>query len=114
MDSNGKQDRFSYFLKVATVTSLNEALMITLLRDLLIRDWSKTSTEYEQRIWIKVNADTWQRMVPFWQVNSAKVYALKLNERGLIETTRILNEDITDKGLWYSVSWDLLNEMLES
>jgi hypothetical protein len=86
--------------------SVDEAIVLQQVHYWLQR----SSHEHDGRKWVYNSAEEWQEQFSFWSVKTIRRIFGRLREKGLLLTGNY-NQSLLDRTLWYSIDYELLDQM---
>lgn len=88
----------------AVAIGLNEAIFIQ-----QVHYWLKASKhEHDGRAWVYNTLDGWREQFPFWGLSTIRRTIDSLRKSGILLTGNY-NQTTSDRTLWYSIDYDVLN-----
>jgi hypothetical protein len=100
----------SVYPTLAAKIGLNEAIIVQ-----QIHYWLDRSDHvFDGKLWIYNTYDEWHAQFPFWSAITIKRTILALEAAGLVESTSRFNRNPIDKSKWYTLNYQLLNELCTS
>ena len=94
---------------LAEAIGLNEAIFLQQLHYWLLT--KSGIRDDDGRRWIYNTYDQWQEQFPFWSTRTIMRIVSNLEDMELVETTSVFNEWKADRTKWYTIDYEVLEDL---
>lgn len=78
-----------------------------------LHSWVKNSKHiHDGSQWVTFTYEQWKKQFPFWSISTIQRITVKLEKMKIIKVGNY-NQHKLDKSKWYSINYDILNDIVE-